>query len=115
MDACLTKADIRELSRKMGLPTADKPALACLATRVSTGQPISRELLKKIELAEQVLWDAGFSQVRLRDNGVLARIEIAECDFAEIADSKTRELIFDGVLSAGYEQVMLDLKPLKRK
>jgi len=115
MDARLTKADIRELSREMGLPTAAKPALACLATRVPAGKPITRELLKKIELAEQVLWDAGFSQVRVRDNGEVARIEIAESDFDKIADREMREHVLAGVRSAGYEQVLLDLKPLLRK
>lgn len=115
MDACLTKAEIRELSRILALPTSDKPALACLATRVPTGVPISRELLRKIELAEQTLWDAGFSQVRLRDNGREARIEIAEIDFVKIADNRVRDQILAGIRAAGYEQVVLDLQPLRRR
>ncbi len=115
MEATLTKADIRALSRQMALPTADKPALACLATRVPAGQPISRELLRRIEIAEQVLWDAGFSQVRVRDNGTVARLEIAAGDFAKLADTEIRQQICAGVLAAGYEQLLLDLKPLERR
>ena len=115
MDAGLRKGDIRELSRKLALPTADKPALACLATRVPVGCPISRELLAKIERAEQVAWNAGFSQVRLRDHGDSARLEIAECDFLRIADAGVRERLFNGIISAGYKHVVLDLKPICRK
>ncbi|MFA7173636.1 MAG: hypothetical protein WC340_09510 [Kiritimatiellia bacterium] len=115
MDACLTKAEIRELSHALNLPTADKPALACLATRVPAGTPISRELLHKIETAEQILWDAGFSQVRLRDHGRVARIEIAERDFNKIVLSQIRDQVLAGIRAAGYEQVVLDLQPLKRK
>lgn len=115
MDACLTKDEIRKLSRALNLPTADKPALACLATRVPTGVPISRELLQKIERAEQILWDAGFSQVRLRDNGRMARIEIDEKDFEKIALTQIREQIRAGIRASGYEQVVLDLQPLQRR
>jgi len=115
MEAALTKAEIRALSRQMALPTADKPALACLATRVACGQPITRELLRKIETAEQVLWDAGFSQVRVRDHGGVARLEIADGDFAKLADRELRQRISDGVRAAGYEQVLLDLRALERK
>ena len=114
-EAGLTKKDIRELSREMGLPTADKPALACLATRVPTGRPISRELLTRIERAEQVLWDAGFSQIRVRDNQNQARLEISGDDFARLADSNTRARIVEGVKAAGYDQVVLSLEPLVRK
>ncbi len=115
MDAELTKADIRALSRELGLPTADKPALACLATRVPSGKNITRELLKKIELAEQVLWDSGFLQIRVRDYDDLARIEISDSDFIKLADSELREKILSGIKAAGYNQVVLDLKPLKRR
>ena len=115
MDACLTKSDIRELSRMFNLPTADKPSLACLSTRIPAGREITIELLKKIELAEQVLWDAGLSQIRVRDYDDLARIEIAECDFCKMANSELRGKIFSGVKTVGYNQVVLDLKPLCRK
>jgi pyridinium-3,5-biscarboxylic acid mononucleotide sulfurtransferase len=115
MDAGLTKGDIRALSRSLGLPTADKPALACLATRVPVGVPISREVLARIERAEQVLWNAGFHQLRVRDHGAQARLELCEEDFGALADVETRRKIVAGIHSAGYRQVLLDLDPLLRK
>jgi len=114
MDAELTKSEIRILSGELGLPTADKPALACLATRVPTGISITRELLKKIELAEQVLWDAGFVQVRVRDFGDTAKVEICDADFEKFADSVLRDTLVEGIKAAGYSEVMLDLTALKR-
>ncbi len=115
MDAGLTKGDIRTLSRSLGLPTADKPALACLATRVPTGMPVTREVLARIERAESVLWNAGFRQIRVRDCGEQARLEISEPDFSAVADGEMRSRIVQGIQSAGYRQVLLDLDPLRRK
>ena len=115
MNAGFTKSDIRELSGKLGLATADKPALACLATRVPVGTPITRALLAKIEQAEQVAWDAGFSQVRVRDHGERALLEIAERDFSLISDADVRQRLYNGIISAGYRQVELNLVPLCRR
>lgn len=115
MDAGLGKQDIRDLSRALGLPTADKPALACLATRVPAGRPISRELLMKIERAEQVLWDAGFSQIRVRDYEDTAHLEIAGKDFAAFGDEVLREKVLNGIKSAGYAHVLVDLQALSRR
>lgn len=115
MDAGLTKSDIRALSREIGLPTADKPALACLATRVTTGTPITRDLLARIEKAEQVAWDAGFSQVRVRDHGERACLEIAEPDFTLLSDKTLREQLVQEICAAGYENVVLNLAPLCRR
>ncbi len=114
-DALLRKREIREFSRALGLATADKPALACLATRVPTGTPITRELLAKIEQAEQVAWDLGFYQVRVRDQGERAILEIAEHDFLLIADAKVRQTLVNGIIAAGYNYVSLNLLPLCRR
>ena len=75
-EAGLTKADIRELSREMGLPTWNKPSFACLATRIPCGEEITEEKLRMIEKAEECLFDLGFTQVRVRHHGDIARIEI---------------------------------------
>ena len=77
--ADLTKDEIRTLSREMGLPTADKPSFACLATRFPYGEPITAQLLERLDAAEQTLIDAGFGQLRVRmhEHGTLARIEVA--------------------------------------
>jgi len=114
MNAELTKSEIRVLSSELGLTTANKPALACLATRVPTGVCITRELLKKIELAEQVLWNAGFVQVRVRDLGDTAKVEISDADFAKFTDQELRRKLVNGIKAAGYAAVMLDLTALKR-
>ena len=78
LEAGLTKQDIRDLSREMGLPTWDKPSFACLASRFVYGELISNPLLERVDKAEQLLIDAGFRQVRVRmhDKGDMARVEV---------------------------------------
>ncbi|MFO7936957.1 MAG: ATP-dependent sacrificial sulfur transferase LarE [Kiritimatiellia bacterium] len=115
MKVGLRKSVIRKISADLNLPTADKPAMSCLSTRVPAGCRISRELLLKIEKAEQVLWDAGFSQVRVRDRGDCACLEIDARDFRIMADEKLRVNLTDGIRRAGYTSVLLDLKPLIRR
>lgn len=77
-DAGLTKQDIRDLSREMGVPTWDKPSFACLASRFVYGEAITNPLLERVDKAEQLLIDAGFAQVRVRmhDGGSMARVEV---------------------------------------
>ncbi|HET9333356.1 MAG TPA: ATP-dependent sacrificial sulfur transferase LarE [Gemmatimonadota bacterium] len=79
-DAGFTKADIRELSRRLGLPTADKPANACLASRFPYGEAITTEKLGRVGRAERVLRDAGFPVARVRHHGEVARIEVPSED-----------------------------------
>ena len=74
-EAGLTKAEIRELSAQLGLPTADKPQMACLSSRVPHGEPVTPEKLRMIEAAENVLRDLGFHDVRVRHH----RIEVSRC------------------------------------
>lgn len=83
-EAGLTKSDIRALSREMGLPTWSKPSFACLATRFVYGQPIRPEALMMVDRAEQYLLDRGFSQVRVRVHGDLARIEVEPDQFSRL-------------------------------
>ena len=73
----LSKAEIRELSRKLGLPTWDKPSMACLSTRFVYGETITEGKLAAVEQAEQKLMELGFRQARVRVHGNIARIEIA--------------------------------------
>lgn len=77
LESGLTKADVRELSRALGLPTWDKPSYACLASRIPCNSPITAENLSAVEAAEDALIEAGFDQVRCRAHGDLARIEVA--------------------------------------
>ena len=106
-DAGLTKAEIRELSKKMCLPTADKPSFACLASRFPYGEEITEERLQRVERAEQYLKDLGFGQVRVRSHGELARIELCSADIPKAVDQ--REKIHAALKELGFAYVALDL------
>jgi pyridinium-3,5-biscarboxylic acid mononucleotide sulfurtransferase len=110
----LTKAEIRSLSHSLGLPTADKPALACLSTRIPPGHCITRDVLARIEQAEQFLRDTGFKQLRLRDHGNRAYLELAQDDFNVLQNAAIRVRIVASLKKMGYAKVLLDLEPLVR-
>ena len=101
------KNDIRALAAAYGLPNADKPQAACLASRVPYGTPVSRELLARIERAERVLGQMGFLQYRVRHHGEVARIEITPDQFA-LAIERHGELV-QAIKACGYAFVALDL------
>ncbi len=103
------KAAIRADSRRLGLPTADKPELACLASRFPTGTPITIAGLERIAAAEQVVAGLGFSQYRVRFHGDLARIEVPVDELPRMLDSELREQLLDGVRNAGFRFVTVDL------
>ena len=103
----LTKAQVRALAREMGLPVWDKPAMACLSSRVPTGTPITPELLRQIEAAEDVLVRLGFRQFRVRHHGDVARIELPRDAFGRAIEHH-RPLV-EGLRAAGYRHVTLDL------
>lgn len=103
------KAAIREHSRRLGLPTADKPELACLASRFPTGTPISIIGLGQVAAAEAVVASLGFSQYRVRFHGDLARIEVPAAELARLADEKLRGRLLEGVRAAGFRFVTVDL------
>ena len=108
-DAGLRKADVRELARRLGLEVWDKPALACLSSRFPYGTPITFELLRQVDRAEQAVHDAGLRACRVRHHGDLARIEVPGEDIAAAADPQRRAAIVAGVRAAGYRYVTLDL------
>ena len=108
MDAGLTKAEIRTASRAMGLETWDKPAMACLASRVPYGEPITAAKLSRIERAEYCLKDMGFAQCRVRDHGVLARIEVPSDEIARAVSH--RPAIVASLKGLGYTYVCVDLQ-----
>ena len=109
-DAGLTKAEIRVLSKRMGLPTADKPSFACLASRFPYGERITAAGLERVERAEQWLMDAGLglAQLRVRSHGDLARIEVPPADIPRIA--ARAEEIAAALKSFGFTYVALDLQ-----
>lgn len=109
-DAGLTKAEIRELSRELGLPTWDKPSCACLASRFPYGEPITDEGLARVDAAENWLADKGFEQVRVRVHGRVARIEVAEDAVAALACGPLRREADQALRELGFAYVALDLR-----
>lgn len=107
LEAGLSKADIRALSRQMGLPTWDKPSYACLASRIPYGEPLTREKLSLVERAEAYLHGLGFVQVRVRVHGDLGRIEVDPAAFADVL-ARRRE-IHETLRGMGFGYVCLDL------
>jgi pyridinium-3,5-biscarboxylic acid mononucleotide sulfurtransferase len=106
VDVGLTKAEVRELSRQLGLPTWDKPALACLSSRIPHGTPITLQALTQVDRAESFLRKLGVSQVRVRHHGETARIEVEPRDFPLM---RARELEIKSHLnSLGFPTVVLD-------
>ena len=109
-EAGLMKAEIRELSRALGLPTWDKPALACLSSRFPYGISISPEKLKQVETAEKFLKQKGFRQVRVRHHDHTARIEIGRAEFGRFLDETLIAQVVAKLKQLGYKYVTLDLE-----
>ena len=109
-EAGLTKAEIREISRQMGLPTWDKPAAPCLASRIPYGQPVTAEKLRQIGAAEEFLRELGFRQFRVRHHDVIARIELPVAEMALLIDGDRRERIVQRLRELGFRYVALDLQ-----
>jgi uncharacterized protein len=110
-EAGLSKADIRQLSRQLGLPTWDKPAFACLASRVPYGYVITAEKLKQIDEAEIFLQSMGLCrQVRVRHHGTVARLEVDPKTFQQFIDPEIRFKITDYFKKLGFQFVALDLE-----
>jgi uncharacterized protein len=110
LEAKFSKADIRQASRLLGLPTADKPASACLASRFPYGTEITAEGLRAVEQSEEALHELGFAVVRVRAHGKTARIELAPQDIGRAAQEPLRSEIAKQVKAAGFRFVALDLQ-----
>lgn len=106
----MTKTEIRELSRMLGLPTWDKPSFACLSSRIPYGTPITATALSTIEQAEDFLHDLGFPQVRVRHHGALARIEVSPAEIARFCTDDLRAKVTARLRELGYQYVTLDLQ-----
>ena len=109
-EAKMTKADIRMLSKAMGLPTWSKPAYACLASRFVYGEEITEEKLKMIDQAEQFLIEHGFLEERVRMHGKIARIEVPAKDISRLAEDGIREKVYEFFKRIGFQFVTLDLR-----
>lgn len=106
-EAALSKEDIRELSRLFSLPTAEKPSMACLSSRIPYGTPITSEILAQVREAEKSLKELDFKQVRVRHHDKIARIEVPREDMSRLLDAA--ESIQSKLKNLGYLYVTLDL------
>ncbi|MFA5839516.1 MAG: ATP-dependent sacrificial sulfur transferase LarE [Candidatus Margulisiibacteriota bacterium] len=104
------KQEIREISKKLGLPTWDKPSDACLASRVPYGTPLTIEILSMVEEAERYLRSLGFKQLRVRHHNTVARIEVDELSLPNLMHDEIRDEIYSQFKKIGYTYVSLDLK-----
>jgi uncharacterized protein len=109
-EAGMTKPEIREAARGMGLPNWNKPAMACLSSRIPYGTPVTAETLAKIETAENVLRAAGFEQFRVRHHDTVARVEVPRAEFGRLLAGDTADEVVAGIKAAGYLYVTLDLQ-----
>lgn len=108
--AQLTKAEIRQLAREAGLELWDKPASACLSSRIEYGRPVTRENLAQVEQAEEALHSLGFRQVRVRHHGELARVEIARTELHRALDLDVLDRITAALKPLGFLYVTLDMQ-----
>jgi uncharacterized protein len=110
-DAGFTKADVREAARRRGLAVWDKPAAACLASRVPYGTPVTLSVLDAVGRAEAALHGLGYRELRVRHYGTVARLEVPLADLARVVDDRDR--VVAAVRAAGYDYVTLDLEGLR--
>lgn len=106
----LVKKEIRQLSRKLGLRTWKKPSFACLSSRFPYNTEISPQSLKQVERAEEYLRGLGFSQIRVRHHGQIARIEVSPEEFPRLIAKETREKIVENFRKWGFVYITLDLQ-----
>jgi uncharacterized protein len=113
-EAGLTKAEIRAISKQLGLPTWDKPARPCLATRFPYNTRITLEGLARVEAAEAFLGELGLGDLRVRDHGDTARIEVPPEEIARLTQPEMRAPIVARFKELGYAYVALDLEGYRR-
>ncbi len=111
VEAGLSKQDVREIARELGIPVWDKPAFACLSSRFPYGEEITAEKLAQVEAAEDVLRKHGFTQFRVRFHREVARLEIPPEDFPRLLEN--RQAIAEGIKAAGFLHVAMDILGFK--
>lgn len=109
IEAELYKEEIRAISKQNSLPTWDKPSSPCLATRIPYGQRITKEALKRVEMAEEFIKSLGFNEIRVRDHGCIARIEVEKDKIELLLIPEKRKIISETLKSLGYTFIALDL------
>lgn len=110
LECGFTKADVREASRRRGLPTADQPASACLSSRLPYGTAVTAAALSQVERAEAALAELGFRHLRVRHHGEVARVELAPDEIPRMLDASVRTEATQRLKACGYRYVTLDLQ-----
>ena len=110
LEAGLTKKDVRAIARDLGLPVSDKPAAACLASRIPIGTPVTHERLSQVDRAELALARLGFRQFRVRHHGEVARLELDAEGNRRLHDNELRRRLVAAVRAAGFRFVAVDLE-----
>jgi uncharacterized protein len=110
VEAGFTKEDVRRYSRELGLPVWDKPAAACLSSRIPYGEAVTEEKLRQIERAENYLKDLGFRVVRVRHHGSTATIEVGESELPRLLDDELRDQVAEAFRAFGFLYITVDLQ-----
>lgn len=108
LEAGFSKEAVRVLSKRLGLPTWDKPAMACLASRIPRNVPVTREALSLVERAEAAVRNLGYRQVRVRFQGERARVELDREGLSRSASPPEKQRLIAAVVAAGFAQVLID-------
>ncbi|MGX0780336.1 ATP-dependent sacrificial sulfur transferase LarE [Dermabacter hominis] len=111
--AGLTKNDVREVARALGVPVANKPAAPCLASRIPHGEDVTPEKLRQVEDLEDAVFELGFSDCRVRHHGRIARIEVPQGELPRAVEPETRAALVSAGTKAGFRNVTLDLAGLQ--
>ena len=104
----VTKEGVRDIARFYGLSVAEKPSMACLSSRIPTGILVTSQRLARIEQAESIIYDLGFSQVRVRDHNGIARIEVGQHELDRSKDPIFRKKTEEALLNIGFNEVIID-------
>ena len=110
VEAAFSKSDVRALAKTLGLSNWDKPAAACLSSRIPRGIPITIDKLRRVEQAEDILQSEGFRHVRVRDHGEVARIEVGQEDFPRLNQPDLRTRISAKLRQVGFRFICVDLE-----
>lgn len=113
LEAGVTKAQVRELAERLGVPSAHKPASPCLASRLPYGTRVEPEILRQVDRAEQAVRSLGYSVLRVRHMGDLGRVELAEDELARTHGHAARRALLDAVRGAGYARAVIGSKPFR--
>ena len=112
-EAGLTKVEIRAWSQRLGLPTWDKPQMACLASRLPYGTQVTVERLKQVMISEKAMRDLGFVNFRVRYHDQVARLELAAEELPRFFEPSIRTAVDEAIKAAGFTFVALDLEPFR--